>query len=65
MKTPTWDDPDRTETTEWIDSLRAVVEASGRDRARYLLSRLLDWGQRNDVVAPFTATTPYVNTIPA
>ena len=58
-------DNDRTETQEWIDSLQAVIETSGRERARFLLGRMIDWGQRNDVVAPFTANTPYVNTIPA
>ena len=57
-------DNDRTETQEWIDSLQAVIETSGRERARFLLGRMIDWGQRNDVVAPFTANTPYVNTIP-
>ncbi len=57
-------DSDRTETREWIDSLRGVVQHAGRDRARFLLGELIDWGKRNDVVAPFTANTPYVNTIP-
>ncbi len=52
------------ETQEWIDSLRSVVEAEGRERARSLLGQLIDWGKRNDVVAPFTANTPYINTIP-
>ncbi len=57
-------DVDRTETQEWLDSLEAVAETAGRDRARYLLGRLIDWGKRHDVVAPFTANTPYINTIP-
>ncbi len=57
-------DNDRTETQEWIDSLKSVVATSGADRARFLLDRLIDWGKRNDVVAPFTAKTPYFNTIP-
>ena len=57
-------DSDRTETQEWIDSLEAVVQTAGRERARYLLGQLIDWGKLNDVVAPFTANTPYINTIP-
>lgn len=57
-------DADRIETQEWLDSLRAVADGAGRERARFLLGRLIDWGQRNDVVAPFTANTPYINTIP-
>lgn len=65
MATTPLSDVDRTETKEWIESLKAVVESSGRGRARYLLGQLIDWGKRNDVVAPFTANTPYVNTIPA
>jgi len=56
-------DGDRFETQEWIESLRSVVQTSGRDRARFLLGKLIDWGKRNDVVAPFTANTPYINTI--
>ncbi|MCH7884105.1 MAG: pyruvate dehydrogenase (acetyl-transferring), homodimeric type [Planctomycetes bacterium] len=52
------------ESQEWIDSLRSVVQDEGRERARTLLGQLIDWGKRNDVVAPFTANTPYINTIP-
>jgi len=55
---------DRIETDEWIESLKAVVATSGRERARYLLGKLIDWGKHHDIVAPFTANTPYVNTIP-
>ncbi len=57
-------DHDRTETQEWIDSLQAVVQGAGRERARFLLQRLIEWGQRNDIVAPYLANTPYINTIP-
>ena len=56
-------DIDRIETQEWIDSLKAVARDSGPDRARALLRQLIDWGKRNDIIAPFTATTPYINTI--
>ena len=35
-------DTDPTETLEWLDSLDAVIDAHGKTRARYLLSRLLD-----------------------
>lgn len=58
-------DIDRIETKEWIESLQSVMDASGPQRARFLLGQLIDWGKRHDVVAPFTANTPYVNTIPA
>jgi pyruvate dehydrogenase E1 component len=58
------EDRDTRETEEWIESLRAVIESSGRSRGRFLLGRLIEWGKNHDVIAPFTATTPYINTIP-
>jgi pyruvate dehydrogenase E1 component len=64
MATTPIHDVDHLETQDWIDSLRAVADASGRDRARFLLRKLIEWGQRHDIVAPFSATTPYINTIP-
>ena len=50
-------DIDKLETDEWIESLRAVAESSGRERARFLLGKIIEWGKQNDVVAPFTPTT--------
>ena len=64
MTTIPQDDVDQIETQEWVDSLKAVSADSGRERARFLLGRLIDWGKRNDIVPPFTANTPFVNTIP-
>jgi len=57
-------DLDRIETQEWVESLRAVARDAGPQRAQFLLSRLIEWGQRNGIVAPFTANSPYINTIP-
>jgi pyruvate dehydrogenase E1 component len=65
MATTPTQDTDRTETREWIDSLKSVAQTAGRERARFLLGRLIDWAKRHNIVAPFTANTPYVNTIPA
>ncbi|MBI1825506.1 MAG: pyruvate dehydrogenase (acetyl-transferring), homodimeric type [Planctomycetes bacterium] len=56
-------DVDPIETQDWLDSIRAAAKSSGHDRAQFLLGRLIEWGQRHNVVAPFTANTPYVNTI--
>ncbi len=56
-------DTDPGETTEWLDSLDAVVEHGGKTRARYLLSRLLERAQQNQVSFPATVSTPYVNSI--
>jgi len=65
MATIPIEDIDRVETNEWIESLRSVVEAAGPDRANFLLSKLVDWGKNHNIVAPFSANTPYVNTISA
>ena len=35
-------DIDPAETQEWLDSLDAVIDAHGKTRARFLLSKLLD-----------------------
>ena len=57
-------DIDPTETQEWLDSLDAVVDAYGKTRARYLLSRLMERANETQVSFPATVSTPYVNTIP-
>jgi pyruvate dehydrogenase E1 component len=56
-------DPD--ETTEWLDSFDSIVEQSGRDRARFLLMKLLERARASQIGFPATVSTPYVNTIPA
>ncbi len=58
-------DSDALETREWIDSLNAVLQTSGPNRAGYLLTQLRHTAIRNGVQIPFTANTPYINTIPA
>jgi pyruvate dehydrogenase E1 component len=57
-------DTDPDETVEWLDSLDAVVERSGRTRARYLLSRLMARANEQGVGVPAMTSTPYINTIP-
>ena len=59
------DEADPQETEQWLASLRSVIQAEGKDRARHLLSRMIEDAQRHGVITPFTASTPYVNTIPA
>jgi pyruvate dehydrogenase E1 component len=58
------EDLDPRETQEWRESLDSVVEFDGVDRAAFLLGQLHDEARRHAVPVPFTATTPYVNTIP-
>jgi pyruvate dehydrogenase E1 component len=57
-------DTDPTETREWLDSLEAVVEAHGKPRARFLMSKLIERARELQVGHPATVSTPYVNTIP-
>ncbi len=57
-------DVDVTETREWIESLESVLQTNGNERAAYLLSQLERRALRDGVSLPFTANTPYINTIP-
>ncbi len=57
------EDTDPAETQEWLDSLRYVLESKGPERVKYLLSVLDEKAHRSGVELPFTATTPYINTI--
>ena len=57
-------DPDTVETSEWLDSLRAVLHHQGAERAAFLLEKLTDEAQHAGVSTPLTLNTPYVNTIP-
>jgi len=58
-------DADPTDTNAWIESLDTVLHSEGPQRARYLLTRLVEHGLGRGIALPFTANTPYVNTIPA
>jgi pyruvate dehydrogenase E1 component len=57
-------DTDPEETAEWLDSLDAVIDTHGKPRARFLLAKLLERANENQVSFPATVSTPYVNTIP-
>jgi pyruvate dehydrogenase E1 component len=57
-------DSDVAETREWLDSLTGVLQTHGTDRASYLLTQLKNKAFRSGVEIPFTANTPYINTIP-
>lgn len=58
-------DADRQETREWIEALDAVIQSAGTERAHFLLERLIEEARQAGIDLPFSATTPYVNTIPA
>ena len=55
-------DPD--ETREWVDSFDSVVRTRGRDRARYVMLRLLERAREQQVGVPGLRSTDYINTIP-
>jgi len=56
-------DADPAETEEWLDSLDAVVEQAGPERARFILFRLLKRARQLQVGLPALTQTRYVNTI--
>jgi pyruvate dehydrogenase E1 component len=58
-------DIDPEETAEWLDSFDSVVGGRGRERARFLMLKLLERAREAQVGVPATVSTPYVNTIPA
>jgi len=57
-------DGDPTETREWLDAFDAVVEAESRERATFILRKLLDHARARRVPLPPVLNTAYCNTIP-
>jgi len=53
------------EIQEWLESLDSVLLSSGTDVAREILERLRAHATVSGIDLPFTANTPYANTIPA
>jgi pyruvate dehydrogenase E1 component len=58
-------DIDANETSEWLEAIDAVVAHDGPDRARSLLTRVVERAQHAGSGPIATLNTPYVNTIPA
>ncbi len=56
-------DIDPMESKEWLDSLTAVINKDGAERAHYLLERMVENTRRAGAYLPFNPTTEYVNTI--
>ena len=56
-------DPDPGETNEWLAAFDALVATEGRERATYLLRRLLEHARKRRVQLPPVMNTPYQNTI--
>ena len=55
-------DPD--ELNEWLDSLDDLLHRYGRDGVQQLLTLLQERAYQRGVHLPFTANTPYINSIP-
>ncbi|SDK69605.1 pyruvate dehydrogenase E1 component [Actinopolyspora mzabensis] len=52
------------ETEEWLESFNSVLSVAGKQRARYLMLRLLQRAGETGVGVPSLTGTDYVNTIP-
>jgi pyruvate dehydrogenase E1 component len=53
------------ELREWLESLEYVLDSSGPERALEILKKLEQHAKKLGVEIPFSANTPYINTIPA
>jgi len=56
---------DAVETREWLDSLDYVLQSGGPTKVARLLRDLTIHARQHGVKLPFSANTPYINTIPA
>jgi pyruvate dehydrogenase E1 component len=57
-------DIDPIETEEWLDAFHAVLHHRGKQRAQFLLDKLVAKAGQSGVMTPYALTTPYRNTIP-
>ncbi len=57
-------DLDPIETKEWLQALDTIIENEGRERATFILRKLLDYAREQRVALPPVLSTPYANTIP-
>ncbi|SFR50520.1 pyruvate dehydrogenase (acetyl-transferring), homodimeric type [Thiomicrospira sp. ALE5] len=56
-------DQDPQETQEWLDALEAVVEFEGAEKAQHLIATLIEKARVHGIDIPYSANTPYINTI--
>jgi len=57
-------DIDPEETVEWLESFDSLIDDRGRERARYVMLRLLERAREKQVGVPALRSTDYINTIP-
>ena len=56
-------DQDPEETQEWLDALEAVVSHEGSDKAQHIIETLIERARIHGIDIPYSANTPYCNTI--
>ena len=57
-------DIDPIETQEWMESLSAVLEKDGKNRAQFLIKQLIEHSYKKGSDLVLSRNTPYINTIP-
>src|SRR5262249_1652487 len=58
------DDSDTLETKEWLDALSSLVKYEGKERAKFILQKLLEEAQKQGIESGISPlVTPYHNTI--
>ena len=62
---PVDQDTDPQETQEWQDALTGVIEHEGTGRAHFLIQQMIAQAREEGIDIPYSATTEYINTIPA
>jgi len=55
---------DEFELQEWLESLEYILQEGGPEKVKKLLHELDIYAHQKGVDLPFTANTPYINTIP-
>ncbi len=55
---------DPEETGEWLDSLDGLIDNDGRNRARFVMLKLMERARERQIGLPTLTSTDYVNTIP-
>ena len=56
-------DIDQVETKEWLESLSAVLEKDGKNRAQFLIKQLIEHSYKEGSDLVLSRNTPYINTI--
>ena len=64
MTNESYKDLDPLETREWMDSMEAVIEREGPERAHFILEKLMEHAHSVGDALPYAANTGYLNTVP-